>query len=86
MLDMSLSQLLEIAGKLTVIGVLVVWLYIERQTNKRLSKKNEEVEIKLSKAFDAHLADMKESNKDYLNYIEKFNSFANEMKDIFRNK
>ena len=78
------EHILPLAGKLTIIGVLLVVIYFLWKENKELNKKIDKKEEQLKGCTNVHLEDMRVNYKDMQTITDKFNVFANELKDIIR--
>lgn len=78
------EHILPLAGKLTIIGVLLVVIYFLWKENKELNKKIDKKEEQLKGCINVHLEDMRVNYKDMQTITDKFNVFANELKDIIR--
>jgi hypothetical protein len=57
---------------IAVMGTIIWWLNDE---NKKLKED-------VKKVVEAHQTDLKESNKDLQTIIDRYNAFANEIKDL----
>jgi hypothetical protein len=82
----AIEHILPMAGKLTIIGVLCVIIYFLWKENKELNKKIDKKEEQLKGCIDVHLEDMRVNYKDMQTITDKFNVFANELKDIIRTR
>ena len=82
----AVQSLLPLAGKLTVIGILLIIIYFLYKEIQSLKARMVEKEEQLKVCIDSHLEDMRENYKDMQAFADKFNSFANELKDIIRER
>ena len=93
----TITSLLPIAGKLTVLScaiLAITYLLYEKKTLN--ASHQEEVKLlreelikkdtQLTKSIDEYLIDMKSNNRDYKEQVENFTKFATVMKDIILNR
>ncbi len=71
----TIVDLIPIAGKIGVVSLLLLWIY-------SLNKDKQELKKNLTESIESHLRDMRESKAEVTDFADKFNSFANEIKDI----
>ena len=85
-MESEIVKLIPLAGELTVVVVLLAGIYLLIREVQDLKKTVKDKDIQLKDCIDTHLKDMRENYKDRQVSSDRFKVFANEMRDIIRNK
>ena len=85
-MESEIVKLIPLAGELTVVVVLLAGIYLLIREVQDLKKTVKEKDAQLKDCIDMHLEDMRDNYKDRQVSSDRFKVFANEMRDIIRNK
>jgi predicted Holliday junction resolvase-like endonuclease len=81
-----IEHLIPMAGELTVVSVLLAVIYFLVKEIKSLKKRVKEKDIQIKDCINIHLSDMRTNFNTLQAVTEKFDAFANDLKDIIRAK